>query len=105
MQAGFSRKKTAYFASLIKRAIQHFSEIVTINEQQIKLNEAVVAELAVLQNTLMATINHYSTWAEFLQAHHHLSLESQEVIISCLMELYPERVDAFQEKINADAEV
>ncbi|WP_265090304.1 hypothetical protein [Psychrobacter cibarius] len=95
-------KKTVYFASLIKRAIQHFSEIVTINESQIKLNEAVVAELAVLQNNLMATINHYSTWAEFLQAHHHLSLESQEVIISCLMELYPERVDAFQEKINAD---
>ena len=95
-------KKTVYFASLIKRAIQHFSEIVTINESQIKLNEAVVAELAVLQNNLMATINQYSTWAEFLQAHHHLSLESQEVIISCLMELYPERVDAFQEKINAD---
>ena len=95
-------KKTVYFASLIKRAIQHFSEIVTINEQQIKLNEAVVAELAVLQNNLMATINQYSTWAEFLQAHHHLSLESQEVIISCLMELYPERVDAFQVKINAD---
>jgi len=95
-------KKTVYFASLIKRAIQHFSEIVTINESQIKLNEAVVAELAVLQNNLMATINHYSTWAEFLQAHHYLSLESQEVIISCLMELYPERVDAFQEKINAD---
>ena len=95
-------KKTVYFASLIKRAIQHFSEIVTINESQIKLNEAVVAELAVLQNNLMVTINHYSTWAEFLQAHHHLSLESQEVIISCLMELYPERVDAFQEKINAD---
>ncbi|MDN5561429.1 MAG: hypothetical protein L0G45_07600, partial [Psychrobacter sp.] len=95
-------KKTAYFASLIKRAIQHFSEIVTINESQIKLNEAVVAELAVLQNNLMVTINHYSTWAEFLQAHHHLSLESQEVIISCLMELYPERVDAFQVKINAD---
>ncbi|PWK08294.1 hypothetical protein C8D84_11331 [Psychrobacter immobilis] len=95
-------KKTAYFASLIKRAIQHFSEIVTINESQIKLNEAVVAELAVLQNNLMVTINQYSTWAEFLQAHYHLSLESQEVIISCLMELYPERVDAFQEKINAD---
>lgn len=95
-------KKTVYFASLIKRAIQHFSEIVTINESQIKLNEAVVAELAVLQNNLMATINHYSTWAAFLQAHHHLSLESQEVIISCLMELYPERVDAFQEKINAN---
>ncbi|WP_264753503.1 hypothetical protein [Psychrobacter sp. P11G3] len=95
-------KETAHFASLIKRAIQHFGEIVTINEQQIKLNETVVTELMVLQNNLMTTINHYVTWAEFLQAHHDLSLESQEVIISCLMELYPERVDAFQEKINAD---
>ncbi|MGP5214139.1 hypothetical protein [Psychrobacter immobilis] len=94
-------KETAHFASLIKRAIQHFGEIVTINEQQIRLNETVVAELSVLQNNLMTTINHYTIWAEFLQAYH-LSLESQEVIVSCLMELYPERVDAFQEKINAD---
>ncbi|WP_265090123.1 hypothetical protein [Psychrobacter fjordensis] len=95
-------KETAYFASLIKRAIQYFSEIVTINEQQIKLNEAVVTELTVLQNNLMISINNYATWAEFLQAHDYLSFESQEVIISCLMELYPERVDASQKKVNAD---
>ena len=95
-------KESAHFASLIKRAIQHFSEIVTINEQQIKLNEAVVTELTVLQNNLMTTINNNATWANLLQAHDHLSLESQEVIISCLIELYPERVDALLESVNAD---
>ena len=95
-------KESAHFASLIKRAIQHFSEIVTINEQQIKRNETVVRELIVLQNNLMTTINNNATWADFLQAHDHLSFESQEVIISCLIELYPERVDALLEKVNAD---
>ncbi|MFT5429255.1 MAG: hypothetical protein ACI8R1_002065 [Psychrobacter glaciei] len=95
-------KETAHFASLIKRAIQHFNEIVTINEQQVKRNETVVRELIVLQNNFMTTINHYATWADFLQAHDHLSFESQEVIISCLIELYPERVDALIESVNAD---
>ena len=95
-------KESAHFASLIKRAIQHFSEIVTINEQQVKRNETVVRELIVLQNNLMTIINNNATWAHFLQAHDHLSLESQEVIISCLIELYPERVDALIERVNAD---
>ena len=95
-------QKAAYFSSLLARAIQHFTEIVTINEQQATLNEAVVTELTSLQSDLMTRIEDYKTWAEFLQAHDHLSFESQEVIISCLMELYPERVDAFQEKVNAD---
>ena len=95
-------KKVKYFASLVTRAIQHFTEIVTINEQQITLNKTVVTELTSLQSKLMTTIEDYTTWAEFLQAHNDLSFESQEVIISCLMELYPERVDAFQEQVNAD---
>ena len=95
-------EKTVHLSNLLKRAIQHFTEIVTINEQQVTLNEAVVAELTLLQRTLMTTIEDYITWAEFLHAHDHLSFESQEVIISCLMELYPERIDAFQETVNAD---
>ncbi|MBO1530538.1 hypothetical protein J3492_04845 [Psychrobacter sp. F1192] len=95
-------EKVAYFSSLLARAIQHFSEIVTINEQQATLNEVVVTELSALQSELTTVIQNHTTWAEFLQAYDHLSFESQEVIISCLMELYPERVDAFQEKVNAD---
>ena len=94
--------KVAYLERLIARAIQHFTEIVTINEQQVKLNKTVVEELSILQKDLAATSKSYKTWAQFLQAHDQLSFESQEVIISCLMELYPERIDGFQEKVNAD---
>ena len=94
--------KVAYLERLIARAIQHFTEIVTINEQQVKLNKTVVEELTTLQKDLAATSKSYKTWAQFLQAHDQLSFESQEVIISCLMELYPERIDGFQEKVNAD---
>ncbi len=95
-------KKVAHLERLIARAIQHFTEIVTINEQQVKLNKTVVEELSILQKDLAATSKSYKTWAQFLQAHDQLSFESQEVIISCLMELYPERIDGFQEKVNAD---
>ena len=94
--------KVAYLDRLLTRAIQHFTEIVTINEQQVKLNATVVEELTALQKELDATSKTYKTWAQFLQAHDQLSFESQEVIISCLMELYPERVDGFHEKVNAD---
>ncbi|WP_227674619.1 hypothetical protein [Psychrobacter jeotgali] len=95
-------KKVAHFSNLLSRAIQHFTEIVTINEQQDHLNATVVKELTSLQSNLTTIINDYQTWENFLQAQHNLSYEAQEVIISCLMELYPERVDSFEEEVNAD---
>ena len=95
-------EKSTYFSSLLTRAIQHFTEIVTINEQQVLSNEAVVKELTLLKSNFSELIASPQTWADFLQAHNHLSFESQEVIISCLMELYPKQVDAFQEDINAN---
>ena len=95
-------EKSTYFSSLLTRAIQHFTEIVTINEQQVLSNEAVVKELSLLKSNFSELVAGLQTWADFLQAHNQLSFESQEVIISCLMELYPEQVDAFQEDINAD---
>lgn len=94
--------KTVQFSTLISRAIQHFSEVVTINKPQIILNETIVHELMILQKTLTANLNDSITWADFLQHNDHLSFESQEVIVSCIMELYPELVDGFAEQVNAD---
>ncbi len=94
--------KIQQFSTLINRAIQHFSEVVTINEPQILLNNTVVNELTILQKTLMTDLNDCITWADFLQRNDHLSFESQEVIISCMMELYPELVDGFAGQVNAD---
>ena len=94
--------KVQQFSTLINRAIQHFSEVVTINEPQILLNSTVVNELTILQKTLTTDLNDCITWADFLQRNDPLSFESQEVIISCMMELYPERVDGFAGQVNAD---
>ena len=94
--------KIQHLSNLMKRAIQHFSEVVTINEPQILLNNTVVDELNKLQNNFMSQIEGCVTWADFLQRQAHLSFESQEVITSCLMELYPELVDAFAGQANAD---
>ena len=95
-------KKVAIFTNLMSRAIQHFSEVVTINEPQVLLNSTVVDELTNLQNKLTTELKNCMTWADFLQHNDHLSFESQEVIISCMMELYPERVDVFAGQVNAD---
>ncbi|MBU5617714.1 hypothetical protein KPY62_11560 [Psychrobacter sp. TAE2020] len=94
--------KIQQFSILMNRAIQHFSEVVTINEPQILLNSAVVKDLTALQENLEAEIKDSDTWADFLQRNDHLSYESQEVIISCMMELYPELVDGFAVQVNAD---
>ena len=97
-----NNNKIQQLSNLMKRAIQHFSEVVTINEPQILLNNTVVDELNKLQNNFMSEIEGCVTWADFLQRQAHLSFESQEVIISCIMELYPELVDAFAGQANAD---
>ena len=94
--------KIAQFSTLMNRAIQHFSEVVTINEPQILLNHTIVTELTQLQSKLTSELKKCTTWADFLQRNDHLSFESQEVIISCMMELYPERVDGFAGQVNAD---
>ncbi|KAA0914556.1 hypothetical protein [Psychrobacter sp. ANT_WB68] len=94
--------KVQQFSTLMNRAIQHFSEVITINEPQILLNSTVVKELTALQEKLEAELKDCDTWADFLHRNDHLSYESQEVIISCMMELYPELVDDFAGQINAD---
>lgn len=99
---GEQNQKIAQFSNLMSRAIQHFSEVVTINEPQIALNSTIVSELKALQSHLATELAACTTWADFLQRQNHLSFESQEVIISCMMELYPERVDSFGAQVNAD---
>ncbi len=102
LECAIELKKVEHFSTLLARAIQHFTEIVTINEPQDQLNATVVEELSSLQSNLNDKLQKYDRWEDFLQAQSHLSFESQEVIISCLMELYPERVDSFEEEVNAD---
>lgn len=120
-----TQESVNYLQKLLARAIRHLDEIVTINESQQQRNAQAVLELTALmarldagkmpvnkagnidgntnQNPIkLATAN---IWRDFLQAHDQLSFEAQEVLIACLMELYPEQVDVFEDLMNADEDL
>ena len=86
--------------ALVNKAIRHLEQVVTINETQQELNKAAVTELKAAEQTLDATVNRCEAWGEFVEQSKHMSMEAQEILISCLMELYPELVDAHQEQMN-----
>ncbi|WP_215405490.1 hypothetical protein [Vibrio gigantis] len=86
--------------TLVKKAVCHLEQVVTINENQQELNKAAVDELKYAEQSLEASVNHCETWAQLVEQSKHMSMEAQEILISCLMELYPELVDAHQEQMN-----
>ncbi|WED26318.1 hypothetical protein L3V77_15100 [Vibrio sp. DW001] len=94
--------KTPQLNALLLKAICHLNQVVTINDVQKALNIAAVDELSQLQRNLSSLLLQCSNWCDLLERNNKLSLESQEILISCLMEIYPERVDVFANKMNCD---
>ncbi len=90
----------APLVTLINRAQKHLSEITSKNEPQTAINEQTSAEL----NRILEHLNSYDepTWDCLLKKSKNLSLESQEIIVSCLIELYPELVDDLADSMVAD---
>ncbi|SUD90733.1 hypothetical protein [Psychrobacter phenylpyruvicus] len=86
----------------LRRAVQHLQQVVTINEAQQQKNEIAVLELDTLLQHLESTASKLGTWRELLKLYQYLSFEAQEVLIACLMELYPEKVDIFESFMNTD---
>tara|TARA_B110000503_G_scaffold128050_1_gene198539 strand:+ start:13 stop:1434 length:1422 start_codon:yes stop_codon:yes gene_type:complete len=90
-----------------QRVIQHLSEIITADERQSNANLLVREELQLLhlwlqeQRAVLAT-NHY-VWESLTQyAEQHWCIETQEVINTLLIELYPELVDGLEEYMWVD---
>ena len=90
-----------------QRVIQHLSEIITADERQSNANLLVREELQLLhlwlqeQGAVLAT-KHY-VWESLTQyAELHWGVETQEVINTLLIELYPELVDRLEEYMWVD---
>lgn len=89
------------------RVIQHLGEIVTGDSQQNISNGLVRGELQELGQWLVnegpnIIANHYS-WAELvLYAETNWRVETQEVMNTMLIELYPELVDELEEQMSVD---
>lgn len=88
--------------TLLNKAIRHLDQVVTIDEPQKQLNAAAVQELQRVVREMDTIPDTHQSWGEWLEQCTHFSLETQESITSCLMELYPEKVDKYQDRMNCD---
>lgn len=95
-------EKLSRLYSLLQKSITHLTQVVTINDKQKELNHTAVTDLTELSEKRINQFNGTRTWKELINQTSDISLEAQEVLISCLMELYPELVDAYQDKMNCD---
>ena len=90
-----------------QRVIQHLGEIITADERQNSSNALVRAELQLmhlwLQEQGAELANNHYVWADLIQyAEQSWRIETQEVINTLLIELYPELVDDLEEQMDVD---
>ncbi|WP_216599502.1 hypothetical protein [Vibrio sp. 03-59-1] len=94
--------KSSELQALIQKGILHLKQVITINETQQKLNATAVDDLTHFNASVDALIAQYQTWSELVNHSQQMSLEAQEVLISCLMEIYPDLVDDYQDLMNCN---
>lgn len=95
-------EKCTRMIALLRRANRHLQQVVTINDQQQQLNQQATGELdRVIQQVEVARLDHQN-WQQLIEWNQIFSYETQEITISCVMELYPELVDEHENQMNTD---
>lgn len=90
-------------ASLTRRAIQHVTEIETIHERQAEQNRLLLTELPLFLVQVNDIAPSNDTWQQLLAwAMARGCYETQELVVSLLLELYPELVDELERCMEAD---
>jgi len=95
-----TKEKSKELVGFLNRAITHLTDVVTINEHQKELNITAASEVP----TVIASLNTFigKTYQELIQSSTNISFEAQEVLISSIMELYPELVDSHENAMRVD---
>ncbi|PSU86806.1 hypothetical protein C0W42_19085 [Photobacterium kishitanii] len=88
--------------TLLRRAVIHLQQIVTIDNHQQRLNHIAISELQHVLSQLSAVVIPHQYWQTLLHHSQSLSEEAQEIIIACLLELYPKQTDNLEHQMNAD---
>lgn len=90
---------------LLERVSLHLEEWITDDRRQMQRIEGLRGELSALRETLTpAFINQARPWEALLCASESGSLECQELIVSVLIELYPDLVDGLCDRMLAPYE-
>lgn len=85
--------------TLATKAKRHFQETAVPDEQQTESNRVLITQLGELQDWLQQA-PHINHWGELtLYARQRWHLETQELIHSLLMELYPKLVDELEDRM------
>ena len=106
-ETGVDKETMARLDMATQRVIQHLGEIITADERQSNSNVVVREELQALHLWLQEqaaelAITHY-VWADLIQyAEQHWHIETQEVINTMLIELYPDLVDGLEEQMGTE---
>ncbi|MCJ8303913.1 hypothetical protein [Shewanella sp.] len=95
-----SQAKNNSLIKLLKRAVIHLQQVITIDTHQQEKNRLSVQELDTLISGL--TLELYHQWQTLIQYIQSYSYESQEIVITCMLELYPDLVDKYEFSMNAD---
>lgn len=93
-------------AESVSRVLKHLSEIITEDQRQSQVNTEVGEELKMLRLWLVeqrSDLVNYLSWEALTQfAEDNWHVETQEVINTLLIELYPELVDDLEERMWVD---
>ncbi|WP_325894177.1 hypothetical protein [Grimontia sp. NTOU-MAR1] len=93
---------TVRILSLLNKARKHLKEVVTIDEHQQDLNARSVDELPGLEQDIVMLSRDRSCWSAAVLAAEKYTFETQEILVTCLLEAFPEVVDPFCNEMNAD---
>ncbi|WP_036819391.1 hypothetical protein [Photobacterium sanctipauli] len=99
----FDSAKLPQLTHLLTQAVTHLKQVVTINDHQRELNKQAVEELAAFSHDVVSLAPEQThNWQVVVEQSQKMSLETQEIVLSCVMELYPEIADSYQEQMNCD---
>jgi len=88
------------FSELLKRSIEHTKETTTEDQRQTHSNHVMVAELEQLERQFAPS---FADWEELIQwTEQQCSLQTQELLVSLLLELYPDLVDNLENYQRTD---
>ncbi|MFT7587366.1 MAG: hypothetical protein ACI9EW_003808 [Cellvibrionaceae bacterium] len=103
-QGGLTEAIVDRFKALVVQAHQHVFEIETVHELQHQRNELMLRELQELIGGKLVTPAGISglTWLDILKWVEDYSPETQELIYSVMLELYPLLIDPLAEELNCE---
>ncbi len=92
--------------TLAQKALTHYHEITTIHPRQMAQNDQVRAELAQLIEKISTTQPSPNLWQKLFDwVTNHFGLETQELMVSLLLELYPALVNKLETSMEADEQL